>query len=107
MAHAFFPLYGGDAHFDSSETYRVDSKVISNEGNRAPVDLFMVAAHEFGHSLGLSHSNDAGALMAPFYREPVPDDKIVNEDDVKAIQVRDGIVTRVFNSSMRGMCCMG
>lgn len=27
----------------------------------------MVAAHEFGHSLGLSHSDDPGALMYSMY----------------------------------------
>uniref|UniRef100_A0A3P8STB3 Matrix metallopeptidase 1 n=1 Tax=Amphiprion percula TaxID=161767 RepID=A0A3P8STB3_AMPPE len=59
LAHAFAPAsgIGGDAHFDDDEsfTFRSNSGYV----------LFMVAAHEFGHSLGLSHSDDPGALMYP------------------------------------------
>lgn len=48
--------------------------------------LFMVAAHEFGHSLGLSHSNDPGALMYPTYTYRNPDTFVLPQDDVKGIQ---------------------
>lgn len=48
--------------------------------------LFMVAAHEFGHSLGLSHSNDPGALMYPVYSYSNPDTYILPRDDVNGIQ---------------------
>lgn len=46
----------------------------------------MVAAHEFGHSLGLSHSNDPGALMYPVYSYSNPDTYILPRDDVNGIQ---------------------
>ncbi|KAL3207641.1 hypothetical protein MRX96_010113 [Rhipicephalus microplus] len=49
LAHAFFPRYGGDAHFDDEEKWTIDEYT--------GVNLFQVAAHEFGHSLGLSHSD--------------------------------------------------
>lgn len=48
--------------------------------------LFIVAAHEFGHSLGLSHSDDPGALMYPMYTYKNPDTFILPRDDVNGIQ---------------------
>ena len=65
LAHAFFPppnggALAGDSHFDEAETWSVS---LPPSG----IDLVTVAAHEFGHALGLAHSTVAGALMAPFY----------------------------------------
>ena len=39
-------------------------------------NLLQTAAHEFGHSLGLSHSDVNAALMAPFYRGWEPNLKL-------------------------------
>jgi len=81
LAHAFFPVYGGDAHFDNSETWTINSFKGTN--------LLQTAAHEFGHSLGLSHSDQYNALMAPFYRGY--ESKVtLDKDDVKAIQALYG-----------------
>ncbi|ODM91917.1 Stromelysin-1 [Orchesella cincta] len=60
LAHAYFPRFGGDAHFDDDEQWTIKSHRGTN--------LFQVAAHEFGHSLGLLHSEVRDSLMAPFYR---------------------------------------
>ncbi|XP_063340840.1 matrix metalloproteinase-18-like [Pelmatolapia mariae] len=80
LAHAFAPGtgIGGDAHFDEDETFTFRS-------NRGVV-LFIVAAHEFGHSLGLGHSNVPGALMYPTYSYRNPDTFVLPQDDVKGIE---------------------
>lgn len=85
LAHAFFPSVPpapasaimGDAHFDEAETWTVN--VPPGAGG---IDLVTVAAHEFGHSLGLGHSSVSGALMAPFYGGPF---RKVAADDIAGI----------------------
>ncbi|NXX75658.1 MMP7 protein, partial [Urocolius indicus] len=79
LAHAFAPGegLGGDAHFDDDEWW--------SETNRE-VNLFLVAAHEFGHSLGLAHSNVHGALMYPVYSYVNPATFRLSEDDKRGIQ---------------------
>ncbi|XP_054830874.1 matrix metalloproteinase-18-like [Eublepharis macularius] len=78
LAHAYFPGrdIGGDAHFDESERW--------SESNRE-VNLFLVAAHEFGHSLGLEHSNVRGALMFPTYYYVNPNSFRLPLDDKQRI----------------------
>ncbi|XP_023348052.1 matrilysin-like, partial [Eurytemora carolleeae] len=50
LAHSFYPLYGGDVHFDDDEMWKVGNKF-----KDAGISLKHVAAHEFGHALGLPH----------------------------------------------------
>ncbi|NXG46648.1 MMP10 protein, partial [Psilopogon haemacephalus] len=79
LAHAFPPGdgIGGDAHFDEDERW--------SETNR-DVNLFLVAAHEFGHSLGLAHSDVQDALMYPLYSYKNPANFKLSEDDKRGIQ---------------------
>ncbi|NWS76635.1 MMP7 protein, partial [Crotophaga sulcirostris] len=79
LAHAFAPGegIGGDAHFDEDEKW--------SESNQE-VNLFLVAAHEFGHSLGLAHSNAPEALMYPLYKYENPATFRLSNDDKRGIQ---------------------
>ncbi|XP_006206757.1 interstitial collagenase [Vicugna pacos] len=77
LAHAFQPGpgLGGDAHFDEDEMWT---------NNFRNYNLYRVAAHELGHSLGLSHSTDIGALMYPSYI--FSGDVQLSQDDIDGIQ---------------------
>lgn len=81
LAHAYFPIYGGDAHFDDGDQWTMHSMRGTN--------LYQTAAHEFGHSLGLSHSDNFKALMAPFYRGFEAEVQL-HQDDISAIQALYG-----------------
>ncbi|KFV64509.1 Interstitial collagenase [Dryobates pubescens] len=81
LAHAYPPgrEIGGDAHFDEDENW---TKFTTYNG----YNLFLVAAHELGHSLGLGHSNVFGALMYPIYMARDTRDYRLPQDDIDGIQ---------------------
>ncbi|MEE6519352.1 hypothetical protein FKM82_031111 [Ascaphus truei] len=86
LAHAFSPSdgIGGDAHFDEEETWTLEPQ---------GANLFLVAAHEFGHSLGLEHSKDVRALMYPtvaINKHVTPNQYKLSADDVTGIQALYG-----------------
>ncbi len=93
LAHAFFPSNSGsirgDTHFDDAEVWTV---AVPANGT----DLVTVAAHEFGHALGLRHSSVSGALMAPFYGGP---SRKLSSDDIQGIQSLYGGVGRLENAT--------
>ncbi|CAM4392911.1 unnamed protein product [Lepidochelys kempii] len=79
VAHAYAPGngLGGDAHFDEDEDWTKGS-----QGS----NLFFVAAHEFGHSLGLFHSRHPDSLMYPVYRYFDSKTFRLHQDDINGIQ---------------------
>lgn len=81
LAHAFYPPpnngdLAGDAHFDEAEVWSVNLPATG-------MDLMTIAAHEFGHSLGLAHSTVAGAIMRATYSGP---QRFLTQDDIAGIQ---------------------
>jgi hypothetical protein len=89
LAYAFLPPqqnFKGQLlmRFDEDETW---TKVGANRG----IYLRNVACHEIGHLLGLEHSNESSALMAPFYSPNIV--KPQNNDDVTRIRAIYGNAT--------------
>uniref|UniRef100_A0A3Q1G7M9 Matrix metallopeptidase 20b (enamelysin) n=1 Tax=Acanthochromis polyacanthus TaxID=80966 RepID=A0A3Q1G7M9_9TELE len=76
LAHAFGPGLGvgGDTHFDDDEC--------CTKNTTKGFNLFVVAAHEFGHALGLKHSRNPGSLMYPTYTSLHPANLLSREDVV-------------------------
>ncbi|XP_041918944.1 collagenase 3-like [Alosa sapidissima] len=79
LAHASSPGQGegGDTHFDDDENWTLTSR---------GVNLLLVAAHEFGHALGLDHSRDRSALMYPTYQYVNTNGYKLPDDDRLGVQ---------------------
>ncbi|XP_035289695.1 matrix metallopeptidase 30 [Anguilla anguilla] len=86
LAHAMSPGQGvgGDTHFDDDEKWTLTQRGIN---------LLLVAAHEFGHALGLDHSRDRTALMYPNYKYVDTRGYKLPRDDRLGVQALYGVRT--------------
>ena len=84
LAHAFDynqpAPYGGTMHLDDAENFL---KMLYAK----------IVAHEFGHILGVGHSNDPKALMYGRYNE---NPMALSDDDLNALQARLGPIKEQF-----------
>jgi len=61
LAYAFFPIDNySEIWFDESERW-------GSMSTSTRIDLFKVAVHELGHSLGIGHTKAEDDIMLPFY----------------------------------------
>ncbi|CAH1794375.1 unnamed protein product [Owenia fusiformis] len=76
LAHAALPQ-GGYIHFDESESWTANTAQGTN--------LLWVAVHEFGHAIGLRHSDERDAVMYAYYQGYKPNLRL-HTDDIQGIQ---------------------
>ena len=83
LAHAFFPISGGDIHMDDEEDWTINSYEGTN--------LLWTLTHELGHSLGIKHSKEPGSLMASYLPKFDPHRGVkLHQDDIDAIRALYG-----------------
>lgn len=96
LAHAYYPncssayscsALAGDVHFNDGFGWTV---------NGTNYDLRSTALHELGHSLGLGHSPDTGAVMYAYYNGKID----LQPDDLNGIRSLYGVFrdTRTFDA---------
>lgn len=61
FGHAAFPSDNAFVHFDDSENWTIENSKLTD------INLFHIAIHEFGHALGLDHSDVPSAVMTATY----------------------------------------
>ena len=97
LAHGFYPGLGigGDLHFDADEEW-------TDQETPPKHNLFVVAVHEIGHCLGLTHSQSIDSIMYPTYKHEwskVSSD-VLSKEDIERIQKAYGKPkVKIFDSN--------
>ena len=93
LAHRFYPGpgIGEDLHFDADENW-------TDQETPPGHNLLVVAVHEMGHCLGLTHSQSADSIMYPTYKHELSK-HILSQEDFKRIQKAYGKSnTKIFDN---------
>jgi hypothetical protein len=82
-AHTFYPVplnsesIAGDVHLDASENWHVGGDI----------DIYTVVLHELGHAIGLTHTDNPGDVMYPYYQRGMQ----LSKNDIGAAQQLYGV----------------
>ena len=95
LAYGFYPGpgIGRDLHFDAEENW-------TDQETPPGHNLFVVAAHEIGHCLGLTHSQSADSIMYPTYKIELSKQSldVLSQEDIERIQKAYGKPdTKIFD----------
>ena len=101
LGYAYLPEHGRDVLLNDKLKWTVGA--VQPDG----FDLVTMAAHELGHSLGLTHSRQMFALMSPFYEPPRPNCPLLKADDIRRIQVSGNQFTRRISVFFIAVGCGG
>jgi hypothetical protein len=91
LAHSFYPVplnsesIAGDVHLDASENWHVGGDI----------DIYTVVLHELGHAIGLTHTDNPGDVMYPYYQRGMQ----LSKNDIGAAQQLYGVPGRAPGST--------